>query len=66
MKLTIVDLALKAASMCHFCRQGERPIDDSSQDQGDVFVHKIGNGKTGKCDADQLWVVIRGLEAKMK
>lgn len=63
---TIVDLTLRAAAMCHFCRQGNRPIDESDQEHGDKFVHSIKSSqgpKFGKCDADQLWVLIRKLES---
>ncbi len=65
--MTPVDLALHAASLCRFCRSGERPSDESSpQDQGDVFVHRRSATSAIKCEADQIWVLIRKLEAEAK
>lgn len=61
MTLTIVDLTLHAATICHQCRSSGRPNDESSQEQGDVFVHRPGSGYEN-CRADQIWVLIRKME----
>lgn len=57
--LTIVDLVLHASSLCQFCRQGQRPRDESDQEHGNQFTHAPGGTK---CGADQVWVLIRQLE----
>lgn len=61
--ITIVDLALHAASVCRLCRDQGRPIDLSDQEHGDQFRHPYGISKTNPCGADQIWVLIRKLEA---
>lgn len=60
--LTIADLALHAASICHLCRQGTRPIDQSDQDHGDLFYHRP-TVTANRCKAEAIWVLIRRLEA---
>lgn len=60
--VTIVDLALYAASICHNCRSLGRPIDESDQEHGDSFRHKVTQGVTVTCKADQIWSLIRYLE----
>ena len=57
--VTIVDLALHAASICHNCRSLGRPIDE---EHGDSFRHKGTQGVTVTCKADQIWSLIRYLE----
>lgn len=63
--ITVVDLALHAASTCAVCRTHGRPADESDQEHGDVFTHKshrFNNGKPEPCGADQIWALIRKLE----
>ena len=61
-QITVTDLVLHAASICHLCRQGTRPDDRSDQEHGDLFLHM--NAKGAKCNADQVWALIRRLEAE--
>ncbi len=60
--MTNIDLALYASSICNNCRDEGRPADESSQDQGDVFVHRRGPREAVKCRADQIWGLIRRLD----
>ncbi len=67
-RLTIVDLALHAASTCPQCRQGSRPMDMSDQVHGDFFTHETPGEKSKSvgCSAAQIWVLIRRLEEMSK
>lgn len=63
--MTIVDLALHAATLCHNCRTLGRPHDDSDQEHGDQFSHPNDGAQGAKrypCSADQIWGLIRKLE----
>lgn len=60
--MTIVDLALHAASICSVCRSHGRPRDDSDQEHGDQFSHRLVPGKLERCRADQIWALIRKFE----
>ena len=60
---TIVDLTLHAAATCQMCRTVGRPLDQTDQEHGDQFVHEYVGGKFQRCNADQVWSLIRRLEA---
>lgn len=64
MNFGVVDLALHAASICPYCRQGVRPTDTSDREGGDVLEHPNVAGSRGanRCHAEQIWVLIRRLE----
>ena len=63
-EMNIVDLALHAASICQFCRQGQRPFDDSDNEHGDAFRHRRQStpNQSDECSASQIWVLIRRME----
>lgn len=63
-RLGIVDLALHAASICSYCRQGTRPADETDQEHGDLFFHRESPQRAERCRAEQIWALIRRLEAK--
>lgn len=63
-QLTVVDLALHAASICGLCRDMGRPLDESRFDQGDVFTHRSSGISATPCQALQIWVLIRRIEGR--
>lgn len=64
MTISLVDVILHAASRCHICRTYGRPIDETDQEHGDLFFHKLPPGKSERCRAEQIWALIRDLERK--
>lgn len=65
--MTIVDLALHAASICNMCRAHGRPSDESDNEHGDLFYHRFDNKATApRCMAEQIWGLIRKLERVSK
>jgi hypothetical protein len=60
--VTVVDLAMHAASVCRSCLNEGRPSDESCQDQGDVWVHRRTPSSAVNCQAHQIWTLIRRLE----
>lgn len=64
--LTIVDLVLFAAKLCHRCRFGDRPTYEYDQENGAscVHYHQPLRASTEPCNADQIWQLVHYLESK--